>query len=50
MQHVGKGRANNSKRRSSRARSAPLEQMNLNAAGIDVGSDRPLGGRAPGSR
>jgi transposase len=27
------------KRRSSRARSAPLEQMNLNAAGIDVGAD-----------
>ena len=27
------------KRRSSRARSAPLAQMNLNAAGIDVGAD-----------
>jgi transposase len=27
------------KRRSSRGRSAPLEQMNLNAAGIDVGAD-----------
>ena len=26
-------------RRSSRARSAPFEQMNLNAAGIDVGSE-----------
>src|SRR6185295_14636504 len=30
--------ADTTKRRSSRGRSAPFEQMNLNAAGIDVGA------------
>src|SRR5215813_15080415 len=32
------GESQHHKRRSSRARSAPLAQMNLNAAGIDVGA------------
>ena len=33
------GESQQRKHRSSRTRSAPLEQINLNAAGIDVGSD-----------
>ena len=33
------GASQHPKRRSSRARSAPFKQMNLNAAGIDVGAD-----------
>ena len=33
------GDSQQNKRRSSRAHAAPLEQMNLNATGIDVGSD-----------
>jgi transposase len=33
------GGGHHSKRRSGRTRAAPLEQMNLNAAGINVGAD-----------
>ncbi len=39
VQPVVKAVANTARRRSSRARSAQLEQLNLNAAGIDVGAD-----------
>ena len=35
------GESQHHKRRSSRARSAQLEQLNLNAAGIDVGATEP---------